>query len=102
MELEWVYAANKRLELQNSEFLNSSSFHAQTPERVVKSPEELVALLKAAQIGDIEGIEQEANRLKRLDNKYISFATKLLQLAQEFEEKEILKFVKRYISHNQK
>jgi hypothetical protein len=64
----------------------------------VEPPEELVALLKAAQIGDIEGIEQEANRLKRLDNKYISFATKLLQLAQEFEEKEILKLVKR-ISH---
>jgi CheY-like chemotaxis protein len=100
LELEWVYAANERSKLQNHEFLNSFSSPTQTSERVVELPEELVALLKAARIGDIEGIEQEANRLKRLDNKYISFATKLLQLAQEFEEKEILKLVKRYISQN--
>jgi signal transduction histidine kinase/DNA-binding response OmpR family regulator len=100
LELEWVYAANEQSKLQNHEFLNGFSSPTQTSERVVELPEELVALLKAARIGDIEGIEQEANRLKRLDNKYISFATKLLQLAQEFEEKEILKLVKRYISQN--
>ncbi|MBW4543416.1 MAG: response regulator [Symplocastrum torsivum CPER-KK1] len=100
LDLEWVYPANKRTELQNHEFLNSSSSHAQTLEPVVKPPEELVALLSAARIGDIEGIEQEAIRLRKLDNKYTSFSAKILQLAQEFEEKEILKLVKLYILHH--
>ncbi|NEQ25111.1 MAG: response regulator [Microcoleus sp. SIO2G3] len=100
--LEWIYAANEQLERQNPEFLNSFSSPAQTLERVVEPPEELVALLNAARIGDIEGIEQEAIRLRKLDNKHVSFSAKILQLAQQFEEKEILKLVKRYILHNQK
>ncbi len=58
---------------------------------------ELVSLYQAAQIGDIEGVEVEATRLRQLAPQYVAFANKLLQLAQEFEEEEILKLVEKYI-----
>lgn len=59
---------------------------------------ELVTLYQAAQIGDIAGIEEEVSRLRQLAPQYVAFTNKLLQLAQEFEEQEILKLVEQYIS----
>lgn len=58
---------------------------------------ELVSLYQAAQIGDIAGIEEEVTRLRQLAPQYVAFSNKLLQLAQEFEEQEILKLLEQYI-----
>ena len=65
---------------------------------IAPPPSELVTLYQAAQIGDIEGVETEATRLRQLAPQYVAFANKLLQLAQEFEEQKILKLVEHYIS----
>lgn len=65
---------------------------------IAPPPSELVTLLSCAKIGDIAGIEAEATRLRELSQEYVTFANKLLQLAQEFEEQEILKLVEQYIS----
>ena len=66
-------------------------------ELIPPPPSELVTLYRAAQIGDIAGIEEEVTRLRQLAPQYVAFSNKLLQLAQEFEEQEILKLVEQYI-----
>lgn len=68
----------------------------ETDEIIAPPPAELVTLYQAAQIGDIAGVEAEANRLRQLAPNYAAFADRLLQLAQEFEEQEILRLVEQY------
>jgi hypothetical protein len=97
LELEWIYETHAKLENQNNEYFKVMSLKEPISEVVSEPPEELAALFKAARIGDIEGIEQEAKRLQQLDSKYIILTTKLLQLTQDFEEKEILRLVKQYL-----
>lgn len=75
----------------------STTISEEIEEIIVPPPDELVTLYKAAQIGDIVGVEVEANRLRQLAPNYVAFANRLLQLAQEFEEEEILKLVEQYI-----
>ena len=70
--------------------------HQETDEIIAPPPAELVTLYQAAQIGDIAGVEAEANRLRQLAPNYVAFADRLLQLAQEFEEQEILHLVEQY------
>ncbi len=70
----------------------------ETNEIIAPPAFELVALYQAAQIGDIAGIEEEAARLRQLAPNYVAFTNRLLQLAQDFEEQEILKLVEQYIS----
>ena len=67
---------------KTTRFLNNE----ETDKLVALPPSELVTLYQAAQIGDIEGVEIEATRLRQLAPEYVAFANKLLQLAQEFEE----------------
>ena len=59
---------------------------------------EMRSLYEAAQIGDIRAIEQETHRLQKLDERYRSFAQKLLHLAREMDEEAILLLVKQSIS----
>lgn len=72
--------------------------NGETQEIIAPPRFELITLYQAAQIGDIAGIEVEANRLRQLAPNYVAFSNKLLQLARDFEEQEILKLVERYIS----
>ena len=58
--------------------------------------EELVTLYSAAKIGDIQIIQQEAHRIGKINEEYSLFANKILHLAKNFKEKEILKIVKKY------
>ncbi|BAY20421.1 Cache sensor hybrid histidine kinase [Calothrix sp. NIES-2100] len=66
-------------------------------EFIVPPTEELQNLWTAATIGDIAGVEQEAQRLQQLDIKYLAFSTKLLELTQNLDEEAILKLMKQYI-----
>ena len=84
-----------------TESTNNSTPTPETTEPLIVPPlSELVNLYQAAQIGDIEGIEAEATRLRQLHPQYLTFANKLLQLAQEFEEQKILKLVEQHISES--
>ncbi len=59
--------------------------------------EELKILQEAASLGDIEQVEQEANRIKLLDPKYSEFCHLILELSQEFEDKAILRLIDNFI-----
>ncbi|MBE9176640.1 hypothetical protein IQ225_17365, partial [Synechocystis salina LEGE 06155] len=48
---------------------------------------------EALEVGDFAAIEQEAQRIGRLDPQYQGFAYQLLNLAQAFDEQSILKLI---------
>ncbi len=55
--------------------------------------QELSDLYNAAQIGHIERIKQEAIRLRSLEPRYVAFANKILSLADQFDDIEIIRLI---------
>ncbi|NET81230.1 MAG: PAS domain S-box protein [Moorea sp. SIO1F2] len=64
---------------------------------VAPSPEKISVLYELAIIGDIRGIQEEANLIEQLDDKFIPFAQNLRQLSKGFQERQILEFVGQYM-----
>jgi hypothetical protein len=95
--VSFISAISEVLDWITQSLDESTTNSEEIEEIIVPPPDELVTLYKAAQIGDIVGVEVEANRLGQLAPNYVVFANRLLQLAQEFEEEEILKLVEQYI-----
>ena len=96
LQIEWIY--DQPADLANAQPEGFTDLlNVQSGELVIPPSTELVALFNAARIGDIEVVEQEANRLKQIDGNYLPFANKILQFAKNFEEKELLAFVKRHL-----
>ena len=93
LQIEWIYDQPADLANEQQEGF-TNLLNVQSCELVIPPSTELVALFNAARIGDIEVVEQEANRLKQIDGNYLPFVNKILQFANNFEEKELLAFVK--------
>lgn len=85
LQLTWIY--NSYTELEVNPLADDLSTMVMPP------AEELIVIYEAAQIGHNEGIKQEAIRLKQLDSKYASFVNKLLELAEDFKDEEIIKLI---------
>ncbi|MEG3933106.1 ATP-binding protein [Microcoleus sp. T3_B1] len=96
LQIEWIYDQPADLAIAQPEGF-TDVLNVQSGELVIPPSAELVALFNAARIGDIEVVEQEANRLKQIDGNYLPFANKILQFAKNFEEKELLAFVKKHL-----
>ncbi|NEP45923.1 MAG: response regulator, partial [Okeania sp. SIO2H7] len=91
LQLEWVY------ESQNH---GNPVFPNRVSQELVAPPEEvLLKIYEAAKIGDIQAIEKEAETIKILDSRYSSFANRLLELAAEFEDKQIMKLVEVHLNN---
>ncbi|HZH38600.1 MAG TPA: ATP-binding protein, partial [Bacillales bacterium] len=96
LQIEWIY--DQPADLANAQPEGFTDLlNVQSGELVIPPSTELVALFNAARIGDIEVVEQEADRLKQIDGNYLPFANKILQFAKNFEEKELLAFVKKHL-----
>ncbi len=85
LQLEWIYET----ELQQENPADMS-------ELIPPPPEELDILLDLARRGNIIGIEERANYLETLAEKFIPFAAKLRQLAAKYEDAQILELVEHY------
>jgi PAS domain S-box-containing protein len=85
LHLSWIYKDHNEIEDESSN--QDSSL------MVIPPAEELTDIYKAAQIGHNEGIKQEAIRLQKLDTKYTQFVAKLLELAEDFKDEEIMKMI---------
>ncbi|MEG4319488.1 MULTISPECIES: AAA family ATPase [unclassified Microcoleus] len=97
LELEWMYD-----ELQDGNAKSESSQnHSQIPEEKIISPpaDEIAVLFELAMMGDLGGIQKQAENLAKIDARYVSFASHLNQLAKNFEEQKILEFVEQYRKH---
>ncbi len=91
LQLEWVY------ESQNPR--NPAFSKNRASQELIPPPEDVLAnIYNAAKIGDIEAIEKEAESIKKLDSRYGAFASRVLELAAEFEDTEIVKLVEVYLS----
>ena len=85
LKLSWIYNPSDKIEI-------SSSFNDLSA-MIIPPAEELITLYEAAQIGHNEGIKQESTRLKQLNDKYIMFASKILELAEEFQDEDVIKLL---------
>ncbi|HEY9708251.1 MAG TPA: PAS domain S-box protein, partial [Oculatellaceae cyanobacterium] len=100
LNLSWIYdqeGIDFTVELETQESVAVPL--GQSPsEMVIPRREELIALYEAAISGDVEGVEQEIIQLKQLNPEYTAFASRVLELAEDFEYEEIAKFVDGYLS----
>ncbi len=65
---------------------------------VIPPREELLALYRTAQIGDISGVEFSILQIQQLNPEYAHFVTRVLKLADEFEYAEIVSLVDRSLA----
>jgi len=92
LKLKWVY------ESQEETAISPEKSPAVSSQFVAPPPEELTEIYRAAKIGDIDKIESEAMRIKQLDQKYLCFSDRLLELAGEFEDAQIMSLIEPYCS----
>ncbi len=85
--VQWDAVASRELAAFGSE---PNSF-------VAPPPSEMGTLYELAMMGDIAGITEQAHRLEQVDEQFVPFAEHLRRLAQNFQEKQILEFVKTYM-----
>ncbi|MBE9128724.1 MULTISPECIES: GAF domain-containing hybrid sensor histidine kinase/response regulator [unclassified Coleofasciculus] len=94
LNLQWIYDPNTSNTWNNNAGKSDHpSFPSHPVKMVVPPAPELAGVYQNLEIGDFDAIEQEATRLEQLDPNYLQFATKLMQLAREFEEAGILELM---------
>ncbi len=92
--LEWIY---EELENRLTDSEVSQGRLKIEPQEIIPPPTEEIALLfDLAMMGDLGGIQKQAEKLGEMDVKYLPFANHLNQLAKEFEEAKILDLVQKY------
>ncbi|NET57075.1 MAG: PAS domain S-box protein [Symploca sp. SIO2E6] len=105
--IEWIYENSQAVSNQeiievtgitreNLQGQTAQSRQVKESTLVVPPSTEIANLYELAMMGDIGGIIEQAKRLEQLDEQFVPFAHKLLQLAKGFQEKQILEFVKQY------
>ncbi|MEQ9672025.1 PAS domain S-box protein [Coleofasciculus sp. G2-EDA-02] len=101
LNLEWIYESTEA----PSSVYPGEKLPEQKPEVSITASEivapplkEMTILYELAMMGDIKGISEQADKLEKLDPQWVPFAKKLRRLANGFQEKQILEFVKRYMN----
>lgn len=104
--LEWVYDDGSNI--QNAESVGipativPNQSELMTPTRLVAPPNDAIAALyELAMMGDIKGIQEQADFLEELDEQFVPFARQLHQLARGFQEKQILEFVRKFMAEHE-
>jgi hypothetical protein len=88
LALEWEY--EKTIEVGEKE---GKAILAPPPR------EEMEVLLDLALRGNMRAIQERAAHIETLGEQYIPFARKLRELAESFEEREILALMRQYLEH---
>jgi CheY-like chemotaxis protein len=90
LAIEWLYA-----ESPQAQAVSTDALPLIPPPR-----QELEALQNLAKRGNVLRLRKQADYIESLDEKYLSFATKLRTLAKQFKHKQILALVEEYLDHN--
>ncbi|WP_017315831.1 CHASE2 domain-containing protein [Mastigocladopsis repens] len=94
LQLEWIYE-----ETTSQEQISSPTPSAVSKtELIPPAAAELKRLLDFAMRGNIQGIEILLDELERLDDKFLPFTTEVRQLADNFQIKNIRKFIQSFQS----
>ncbi len=94
LNLEWIYDESEVSTVDSGE--QNSDEKLAEPELIAPPNAEIAIFFDLAMSGDLGGIQEEANKLKRLSPKYLAFANHISELASNFEEEKILEFVQQY------
>ena len=89
LDLEWLYEVSENTVDYNQ---NPSQQINDVP-LIAPPPVELAKLSEFAQQGNLNAIQKQATQFEMLDEKYKPLARKLKQLAQRFEDREILNLI---------
>ena len=83
LQLHWTYENSQEISLQKP-----------TDSPIIIPPQsQLITVFEALEIGDFDLIKQEAKRIQEITPQYLSFAKKLLEFAQEFQEEKIIQLI---------
>ncbi|MBH8555535.1 response regulator [Nostocaceae cyanobacterium CENA357] len=88
LQLVWIYQSNQSFATLDVDF----------QEIIFPPSTELTDLYQAAKAGYVWEIQEEANRLQRLNAEYTPFTNKILELLEEFEDEAIVEFIKPKLS----
>jgi len=86
LELEWVYEANEA----------PLAIGSDTNELISPPATEMEILYELAMKGNFREIVKQVVLLEQIDPKYIPFAKRLHQMATDFQDEEILRFIQSY------
>jgi hypothetical protein len=89
LALEWVYREDGETFGRVEEL--------PPPSLAPPPPEELELLFDLALRGNMGGIRERAVKIAQADDRYGPFTDHLLQLTQDFQDKEILTFIEQFI-----
>ncbi|GAB4203151.1 MAG: hypothetical protein Fur006_57220 [Coleofasciculaceae cyanobacterium] len=98
LNLSWIYDSESNAPAQTLGDESSRYPQVEPKEMVIPPKEELLALYEATNIGHVNGVKEEALRLQQLNPDYNPFATRILELAAEFEYEEIVNLIDPYLS----
>jgi len=96
LELTWQYGALAR-SIDTNE---PSQVTVDSKNEVIVAPpqDELEAIIQLARFGNMDKLQEHAHYLEKLSPEYRSFAQKLIQLAANYEDEQILVFVTGYLN----
>ena len=99
LKLTWIYEfKGNPVEQPNKNLLINSLSNINLPEKIVPPPaEELEILWNLASKGRVTVLQEQAERIEKLDRKFVPFAKQLSQLSREFKIKQIREFIKLYL-----
>jgi PAS domain S-box-containing protein len=88
--LEWQYTDQTAGDSEEQQV-------SEEPTLVIPPQENLLTLLEFAEISHITGIQQTLDDIKRADEQCIPFVTKIEELAENFQFKQIIKMIQSYL-----
>jgi hypothetical protein len=100
LQLEWVYES---IDSPSVETVRQSGNIDSTAKIsiTVPSDEEIKNLYRLALIGDVIGLQKQADILEQHSEEWMSFATELRQLAKSFQVKKLQEFIRQYMNSNE-
>ena len=94
LQLEWVYEDV----IPKPETIIDAGAEEIQLDGIVPPPSDILNLLyNFAKIGSVFEIRQEAEKLEKLDDKFVPFAKVIYKFSKEFKVKELRKFIEEYV-----
>lgn len=88
LQLVWIYKPNNT---------SSIKFDLESENIIFPPSIELVDLYQAAKAGYVLGIQEEVNRIQKLDEKYTNFSNTIMELMKEFNDEAIVDLIKPHL-----
>ncbi|OIP67717.1 MAG: hybrid sensor histidine kinase/response regulator [Oscillatoriales cyanobacterium CG2_30_40_61] len=92
LKLTWIYEDSETI-------IDHSKIPVSLNSLIIPPSKELISLYNFAKGGYILDIQNEANRIKQLDTQYTAFADYIIQLAETFEDEQIIRLIHPYLNN---